>query len=115
MKRPIRPDEQKLWAMVAATVHAKPGRKGELNLAAPAPAAKPKLPGGRVVDPGGWWCSALAHTSSFLIITTVSPRRASACSRDHLLSRSWSGQAADGQAASNWARVAILRLPIVVR
>lgn len=51
MKRPIRPDEQKLWAMVAATVHPNPGRKRELNLPAPAPAAKPKLPGGRVVDP----------------------------------------------------------------
>lgn len=29
MKRPIRPEEQKLWAMVAATVHARPGRKAE--------------------------------------------------------------------------------------
>jgi hypothetical protein len=37
MKRPIRPDEQKLWAMVAATVHAKPGRHAPPKPAAPAP------------------------------------------------------------------------------
>ncbi|HEY9234086.1 MULTISPECIES: Smr/MutS family protein [Phenylobacterium] len=48
MKRPIRPDEQKLWAMVAATVRAKPGRKAELP---PAPAPGHKKPTGKVVDP----------------------------------------------------------------
>ena len=49
MKRPIRPEEQKLWSMVAATVHRKPGRKApppEPVITA-APAAKPqaKTPG----------------------------------------------------------------------
>ncbi|WP_332769957.1 Smr/MutS family protein [Phenylobacterium sp.] len=33
MKRPVRPDEHRLWSMVAATVHPLPGRK-------PAPAPK---------------------------------------------------------------------------
>lgn len=46
MKRPIRPEEQKLWSMVAATVHRKPGRKAPPPEAAPAPlvdkAAPPK-------------------------------------------------------------------------
>jgi DNA-nicking Smr family endonuclease len=49
MKRPIRPDEQKLWAMVAATVHPKPGRKAELPPAPPAPDLKKT--GGKVTDP----------------------------------------------------------------
>ena len=47
MKRPIRPEEQKLWSMVAATVHRKPGRKAPPPEAAPAPlvdkAAPPKV------------------------------------------------------------------------
>ncbi|WP_312166882.1 Smr/MutS family protein [Phenylobacterium sp.] len=52
MKRPIRPEEQKLWAMVAATVHPHPGRKPS----GPAPPAEPAIPPppknqGRVVDP----------------------------------------------------------------
>ena len=51
MKRPIRPDEQKLWAMVAATVHPHPGRQ----TGAPAPPLEPAIPElkakGRVVDP----------------------------------------------------------------
>ena len=51
MKRPIRPDEQKLWAMVAATVHPHDGRP-----AAPVkPPAEPAIPAlkakGRVADP----------------------------------------------------------------
>ena len=55
MKRPIRPDEHKLWAMVAATVHPHPGRKAEPIPAAPQATgldaiAKPKG-GGRVKDP----------------------------------------------------------------
>ncbi|MDO8409401.1 MAG: Smr/MutS family protein [Phenylobacterium sp.] len=37
MKRPLRPDEQKLWSVVAATVHPLPGR------ATPLPADKPPL------------------------------------------------------------------------
>ena len=44
MKRPIRPEEQRLWAMVAATVHARPGRKAEPPKPAPAPTAKPSPP-----------------------------------------------------------------------
>ena len=48
MKRPIRPDEQKLWAMVAATVHPKPGRKVERP---EAPAPKPARAGGKTADP----------------------------------------------------------------
>lgn len=79
MKRPIRPDEQKLWAMVAATVHAKPGRKGELNLAAPAPAIKPKLPGGRVVDPAARLPLSEAkpapRTALKLEVDPIEPRR----------------------------------------
>ena len=55
MKRPIRPDEQKLWAMVAATVHPKPGRDAERlaqALAEPAKAEAPKKSGGgKVADP----------------------------------------------------------------
>ena len=51
MKRPIRPDEQKLWAMVAATVHPHPGRQ----TGAPKPPPEPAIPElkakGRVVDP----------------------------------------------------------------
>lgn len=51
MKRPIRPDEQKLWAMVAATVHPHPGRKSD----APPPPAEPAIPAlkakGRATDP----------------------------------------------------------------
>ena len=51
MKRPIRPEEQKLWAMVAATVHPHPGRRAE----APAPPPEPAIPAlkskGRVADP----------------------------------------------------------------
>ena len=80
MKRPIRPDEQKLWAMVAATVHAKPGRKGELNLASPGEApAKPKLPGGRVVDPAARLPLAEAKPASRaslkLEVDAIEPRR----------------------------------------
>lgn len=48
MKRPIRPDEQKLWAMVAATVHPKPGRKAELPQP---PAPKPAKSAGKTADP----------------------------------------------------------------
>ena len=40
MKRPIRPDEQKLWAMVAATVHPHPGRQTD----APKPPPEPAIP-----------------------------------------------------------------------
>lgn len=51
MKRPVRPDEQKLWAMVAATVHPHPGRQVE----APPPRAEPAIAQlkakGRVTDP----------------------------------------------------------------
>jgi DNA-nicking Smr family endonuclease len=51
MKRPIRPEEQKLWAMVAATVHPHAGRP---TTQAPPP-AEPAIPApkgkGRVTDP----------------------------------------------------------------
>ena len=43
MKRPIRPEEQKLWSMIAATVHPMPGRKST------APLPPPQQ--GRVQDP----------------------------------------------------------------
>lgn len=47
VKRPIRPEEQKLWSLIASTVHPLPGRK-----AAPPVAAPPAIPGaGRVADP----------------------------------------------------------------
>src|SRR5690606_11276430 len=44
VKRPIRPEEQKLWSMVAATVHRKPGRRAPPPEPAPAPplVAKPQ-------------------------------------------------------------------------
>jgi DNA-nicking Smr family endonuclease len=42
VKRPIRPEEQKLWSMVAATVHRKPGRKAPPPEAAPPPPVVPK-------------------------------------------------------------------------
>ena len=53
MKRPIRPDEQKLWAMVAATVHPKPGREAErlAQALADAKPAEPRKSGGKVADP----------------------------------------------------------------
>ena len=53
MKRPIRPEEQKLWAMVAATVHPKPGREALAQALADAKPEKPAKPksGGRVADP----------------------------------------------------------------
>jgi DNA-nicking Smr family endonuclease len=49
MKRPIRPEEQRLWSMVAATVHPMPGRslpKPEVEpVAPPAPRGPPPPPG----------------------------------------------------------------------
>lgn len=42
MKRPVRPDELRLWSMVAATVHPLPGR--QTPVPPPDPAPPPKVP-----------------------------------------------------------------------
>lgn len=47
VKRPIRPEEEKLWSLVASTVRPKPGRKAQAMASAPPPPA----PTGRVTDP----------------------------------------------------------------
>lgn len=45
MKRPLRPEEQKIWAMVAATVHPRPSRN------APKPARPQTLDAAARIDP----------------------------------------------------------------
>lgn len=47
VKRPIRPDELKLWSLVASTVHPLPGRK----VTQPAEPPPPTPPSGKVADP----------------------------------------------------------------
>ena len=54
MKRPVKPEELRLWSMVAATVHPLPGRaapKAEATAAAPAP--EPAIPGPRRAKAAG--------------------------------------------------------------
>ncbi|WP_374534870.1 Smr/MutS family protein [Phenylobacterium sp.] len=82
MKRPIRPDEQKLWAMVAATVHPKPGRDAERlaqALAEPAKAEAPKKSGGKVADPAARLALAEAKPAPRppmrLEVDPIEPRR----------------------------------------
>ena len=47
MKRPLRPDEARLWSLVAATVHPLPGRR------APAPPGEPVTPAPSARKKGG--------------------------------------------------------------
>lgn len=47
MKRPIRPEEEKLWSLVASTIRPMPGRKALAMASAP----PPPMPTGRVTDP----------------------------------------------------------------
>lgn len=51
MKRPIRPEEAKLWSMVAATVHPFPGRAPPRSEAMPAQAIDPNAPAARIPPP----------------------------------------------------------------
>jgi DNA-nicking Smr family endonuclease len=55
MKRPIRPEEQRLWSMVAATVHPMPGRsvpKPEAEPVAVAAKPGPPAPPGKMIKKG---------------------------------------------------------------
>lgn len=51
MKRPVRPEEHRLWAMVAATVHPQAGRKHEPQAPDPQPPPEKPKSGGKVRDP----------------------------------------------------------------
>lgn len=51
MKRPIRPEELKLWGMVASTVHPLPGRKLPEAAAMPPGAIDPQAPAARIPPP----------------------------------------------------------------
>lgn len=51
MKRPIRPEELKLWGMVASTVHPLPGRKLPPAEAMPSAAIDPQAPAARIPPP----------------------------------------------------------------
>ena len=81
MRRPVRPDEHRLWSMVAATVHPLPGRAPppppRTPEAPPAPKVGPK--GGKVADPAARLPPALVRPApkppARLDVEAIEPRR----------------------------------------
>jgi DNA-nicking Smr family endonuclease len=61
MKRPLKPEEMRVWGLVAATVHPLPGRE---TPSVPSPQGE-----GQTAKPSGWGSEGKGHQSPSLIAT----------------------------------------------